>query len=102
MASSGSCGGCSRPTSSVDHVNRLGWTALLEAVILGGGDAAHTEVVRMLVEEGGADDAIADNGGKTALDHARENGYDRDGAHSRDGERLARTQSRLVLHNPPR
>ena len=59
----------------VDHVNRLGWTALLEAVILGGGDAAHTEVVRMLVEEGGADDAIADNGGKTALDHARDNGY---------------------------
>ena len=59
----------------VDHVNRLGWTALLEAVILGGGDAAHTEVVRALVEEGGVDVAIPDNGGKTALDHARGNGY---------------------------
>ncbi|MGH3065016.1 MAG: ankyrin repeat domain-containing protein [Gaiellaceae bacterium] len=30
----------------IDHVNRLDWTALLEAIILGGGDAAHVEVVR--------------------------------------------------------
>lgn len=27
----------------IDHVNRLGWTALLEAIILGGGDRGHTE-----------------------------------------------------------
>ena len=60
----------------VDHVNRLGWTALLEAVILGSGDAAHTDVVRLLVDEGGVDVGIADRGGRTALDHARENGYD--------------------------
>jgi ankyrin repeat protein len=60
----------------VDHVNRLGWTALLEAVILGGGDAVHTDVVRILVEEGGVDVDIADGSGKAALDHARENGYD--------------------------
>jgi uncharacterized protein len=36
----------------IDHVNRLGWTALLEAIILGGGDRGHTEVVRLLVEAG--------------------------------------------------
>jgi ankyrin repeat protein len=59
----------------VDHVNRLGWTALLEAVILGGGDAAHTEVVRVLVDAG-VDPEIADQNGVTALAHARANGYD--------------------------
>src|SRR5918994_5598024 len=36
----------------VDHVNNLAWTALLEAIILGEGDARHTEVVRLLVEGG--------------------------------------------------
>ena len=59
----------------VDHVNRLGWTALLEAVILGGGDAAHTEVVRVLVDAG-ADTEIGDQNGVTALAHARNNGYE--------------------------
>lgn len=59
----------------VDHVNRLGWTALLEAVILGDGDAAHTEVVRLLVEEGGADVTIPDAQGLTALDHAQNRAY---------------------------
>ena len=74
----------------VDHVNRLGWTALLEAVILGGGDAAHTEVVRVLVEDGDVDVAIRDNGGKTALDHAREQRIRRDGEHSRGGRAVSR------------
>lgn len=60
----------------VDHVNRLGWTALLEAVILGGGDAEHTDVVRALVEEGGADVGIPDGNGTTALGHARDHGYE--------------------------
>ena len=59
----------------VDHVNRLGWTALLEAIILGGGDAAHTEVVRLLVEAG-ADANLADSQGVTPLAHAEESGYD--------------------------
>ena len=58
----------------VDHVNRLGWTALLEAVILGGGDAAHVEVVRLLVDAG-VDTEIADGNGVTALAHARNEGY---------------------------
>ena len=58
----------------VDHVNRLGWTALLEAIILGGGDDAHVEVVRLLVEAG-ADVTIADDQGVTPLAHAEQSGY---------------------------
>lgn len=59
---------------AVDHVNDLGWTALLEAVMLGDGGAAHVEIVRLLLQ-GGADRAIADPEGRTALDHARERGH---------------------------
>jgi ankyrin repeat protein len=59
----------------VDHVNRLGWTALLEAVILGDGGQRHTEVVRLLAE-GGADVNLADRDDVTPLEHARRSGYD--------------------------
>ncbi|HET9421797.1 MAG TPA: ankyrin repeat domain-containing protein [Nocardioides sp.] len=58
----------------VDHVNRLGWTALLEAVILGDGGSAHQEVVRILLAAG-ADRSIPDGDGVTALEHARARGY---------------------------
>jgi uncharacterized protein len=58
-----------------DHVNELGWTALLEAVILGNGDRQHTQIVRLLVE-GGVDTTIRDREGNTALDIAEERGYD--------------------------
>ncbi len=57
----------------IDHVNRLGWTALLEAIILGDGDTRHTEVVRLLVEAG-ADVNLADADGVTPLAHARQRG----------------------------
>lgn len=60
----------------VDHVNRLGWTALLEAVILGDGGPIHTEIVQLLVDAGARRD-IADRGGLTPLDHARQWGYAR-------------------------
>jgi ankyrin repeat protein len=58
----------------VNHVNRIGWTALHEAVILGGGDERHTEVVRMLVEAG-ADVNLPDKEGVTPLAHAKNRGY---------------------------
>lgn len=59
----------------VDHINNLGWTALLEAIILGGGDAEHTKIVRLLVEAD-ADVNIADREDITPLEHARRRGYD--------------------------
>ncbi|MGH3136479.1 MAG: ankyrin repeat domain-containing protein, partial [Gaiellaceae bacterium] len=58
----------------IDHVNRLAWTALLEAIILGDGGAAHEEVVRLLVEAG-ADVDLADGDGVTPLAHAQRSGY---------------------------
>jgi ankyrin repeat protein len=57
----------------VNHVNRLGWTALLEAIILGDGGTAHTEIVRLLVARG-ADVNIADAQGVTPLVHAEQRG----------------------------
>ena len=57
----------------VDHVNDLGWTALLEAVILGDGGPRHVEVVRALLDAG-ADRAIPDRGGVTPLEHAKKRG----------------------------
>src|SRR4051812_6106216 len=58
----------------VNHVNDLGWTALLEAVVLGDGGLRHQQVVRILLDAG-ADRSIADKDGVTALEHARDKGY---------------------------
>jgi ankyrin repeat protein len=58
----------------VDHVNKLGWTALLEAVILGDGGARHTEIVRLLLAAN-ADPGIGDAQGVSALAHARQRGF---------------------------
>ena len=57
----------------VDHVNNLGWTGLLEAIILADGGAAHQEIVRLLLEHG-ADPELADREGVTPLAHARAKG----------------------------
>jgi len=54
----------------VDHVNGLGWTALLEAIILGDGGPDHARVVQLLLDAG-ADPGLADNEGVTPLAHAR-------------------------------
>lgn len=63
-----------RTEIKIDHINRLGWTALLEAIILGTGGERHTEVVRLLVETG-ADVNLADGNGVSPLAHARQNGH---------------------------
>ncbi|MFD4257922.1 ankyrin repeat domain-containing protein [Streptomyces sp. NPDC058534] len=59
----------------VDHVNRLGWTALLEAVILGDGDGTHQDVVAALLAAG-ADPWLPDGDGVTARAHAERRGFD--------------------------
>ena len=58
----------------LNHVNNLGWTALMESVVLGNGGANHTATLRALVEAG-ADVNIADKQGTMALQHARRRGY---------------------------
>lgn len=58
----------------VNHVNNLGWTALLEAIILSDGGPRHVEIVQLLVAAG-ADVNLADRDGVTPLAHARQKGY---------------------------
>ena len=58
----------------LDHVNNLGWTALIEAVVLGDGRSAHQQTVRHLVDAG-ANREIADRQGKRPLDLAKQRGY---------------------------
>ncbi len=57
----------------VDHVNDLGWTALLEAVILGDGGPVYQQIVKLLVDAGARN--IPDRDGRTPLDHARSRGF---------------------------
>jgi ankyrin repeat protein len=69
----------------VDHVNDLGWTALLEAVILGDGGPVYQEIVGLLVDAGAKN--IPDRDGKTPLQHAREHGFDAIARRIEDGQR---------------
>jgi ankyrin repeat protein len=57
----------------VNHVNNLGWTCLLEIVILGNGGPRHQEVTK-LVLAAGADPNLADKDGVRALTHALRRG----------------------------
>jgi ankyrin repeat protein len=58
----------------LDHVNNLGWTALMESIVLGDGGKAHTDTLDALVKAG-ADVNIPDRAGLTPLSHARRRGY---------------------------
>jgi hypothetical protein len=62
-------------TSGIDvnHVNNLGWTCLLEIVILGDGGPRHQQVAQ-LVLDAGADPNLADRDGISPLQHARKRG----------------------------
>lgn len=57
----------------LDHVNDLGWTCLLEIVILGDGGPRHQQVARLVLDSG-ADPSLADKDGVTPLAHARQRG----------------------------
>lgn len=62
------------PNFPIDHVNRLGWTAIMEAVVLSDGGPIHVAIVKSLIE-GGVDVNIPDAKGITALAHARNRGF---------------------------
>lgn len=57
----------------IDHVNNLGWTALLEAVILGDGGPVQQEIVGLLVDAGAKNSP--DRDGITPLEHAKARGF---------------------------
>lgn len=59
----------------LDHVNNLGWTALIEAIVLGDGGANHQAIVKDLIAAG-ADVNIADRSDVTPLGLARRSGYE--------------------------
>jgi ankyrin repeat protein len=58
----------------LNHVNNLGWTALIEAIVLGDGGPRHTAIVAALVKAR-ADLNIADRQGVRPLTLARRRGY---------------------------
>ena len=58
----------------LDHVNNLGWTALIEAVVLGDGGPRHQACVDALLAAG-ADRSIGDRSRRTPLQLAQERGY---------------------------
>jgi hypothetical protein len=59
---------------AVDHVNRLGWTALLETIILSDGGPIHQEIMAQLIAAG-ANVNLADGDGVSPLTHAKRRGY---------------------------
>jgi ankyrin repeat protein len=64
-----------RAGAPLDHVNNLGWTALIESIVLGDGGARHTDTLIALIEAG-ANVNLPDRGGKTPLALAQGRGYD--------------------------
>jgi len=58
---------------NINHVNNLGWTVLIEAVIRGEGGKVYQKIVDLLLAVG-ADWSIADSNGATPLAHAKARG----------------------------
>lgn len=68
------CEALIKARAPLDHVNNLGWTALIEAIVLGDGGARHQATVEVLIK-GGANLNLADGNGKSPLALARQKGY---------------------------
>jgi len=64
-----------RAGAPLDHVNNLGWTALIESIVLGDGGPRHTDTLAALVEAG-ANVNLPDRTGKTPLMLAQGRGFD--------------------------
>ncbi|WP_449276778.1 ankyrin repeat domain-containing protein [Leucobacter sp. GX24907] len=60
---------------NVNLTNTVGWTALIEAIILGDGGRVQQEIVRLLLEHG-ADPRMSDEWGTSPLELARRKGFD--------------------------
>jgi ankyrin repeat protein len=58
----------------LDHVNRLGWTALMEAIVLGDGSKKYQEIIQILKDAGAKLD-IPDFNGTSPLQHAKQRGF---------------------------
>jgi ankyrin repeat protein len=58
----------------LDHVNNLGWTALIESIVLGQGGPRHVATLTALVRAG-ASVNLADRNGQTPLQLARQRRY---------------------------
>lgn len=58
-----------------NHTNFVGWTPLLEAIVLNDGGEKQQEIVKLLLDHG-ANPHMTDKYGKTPLELAREKGYD--------------------------
>jgi len=58
----------------LDHVNNLGWTALIESIVLGNGGKRHTATLKALVDSG-ANVNLADRSGDTPLTLAKKRGF---------------------------
>ncbi|MSP97499.1 MAG: ankyrin repeat domain-containing protein [Betaproteobacteria bacterium] len=63
-----------RAGAPLDHINNLGWTALVESIVLGDGGPRHTETLRALIEAG-ATVTLADRNGQTPISLARAREY---------------------------
>ena len=64
-----------RAGAPLDHVNNLGWTALIESIVLGDGGTRHSETLKALIDAG-ANVNLADRNGASPLALARARRYD--------------------------
>jgi len=64
-----------RAGAPLDHINNLGWTAVIEAIVLGNGGRKHSNTLKALIKAG-SDLNISDRNGQTPLALAKERGYD--------------------------